>query len=232
MTQRVWLFWSSGKDSAWALHVLRADSRVRVEALVTTFTRDFDRVSVHAVRRELVEAQARAAGLPLRRMEIPYPSPNAVYEEAFRTCLDDARRAGVDGLAFGDLHLEEVRAYRERLLAGTGVEPVFPLWGRDTRALAETMVAGGLVAWITCLDPRVLPEGLAGARFDADLLAQLPAGVDPCGERGEFHTFACAGPMFRHPIAVRPGARVHRDGFVFADLRPAEEAAPPPGESA
>jgi uncharacterized protein (TIGR00290 family) len=216
-----WLWWSSGKDSAWALHALRA-AEVPVAALVVTVNREFDRVAMHAVRAELVRRQAEAAGLPLRVVEIPHPCSNAEYEEAFRGAVDAARAEGVRAMAFGDLFLADVRAYRERLLAGTGVEPLFPLWGRDTAALAREMLAGGLRALLTCVDPAQIPAAFAGRAFDAALLAELPPSVDPCGERGEFHTFAYAGPMFARPIAVRAGERALRDGFVFADVVPSE----------
>jgi uncharacterized protein (TIGR00290 family) len=213
-----WLWWSSGKDSAWALHALRA-AGVPVTALVVTLNRRFERVAMHAVRRELVRRQAEAAGLPLRTVEIPHPCSDGEYQAAFGEALAAARREGVAAMAFGDLFLDDVRAYRERLLAGSGVAPLFPLWGRDTAALAREMLAGGLRAVLTCVDPARLPAELAGREFDAALLAALPPDADPCGERGEFHTFAYDGPMFARPIPVRGGERVRRDGFVFADLR-------------
>jgi len=219
----VWLWWSSGKDSAWALHALRS-AGTPVGALVVTVNRVFDRVAMHAVRSELVRRQADAAGLPLHKVEIPSPCSNEEYEAAFAGAVAAARAAGAGGMAFGDLFLADVRAYRERLLAGTGLEAVFPLWARDTRALAREMLAGGLRAVLTCVDPKQVPAALAGRAFDAALLGDLPASADPCGERGEFHTFAWDGPMFREPIAVAVGERVVRDGFVFADVLPA----PPP----
>jgi uncharacterized protein (TIGR00290 family) len=224
--QRVWLAWSSGKDSAWALHVLRATPAVRVEALVTTLNEVHDRVAMHAVRHSLLRQQARALGLPLRVVPLPDPCPNAAYEARMEALLAEARAEGVTHMAFGDLFLEDVRAYRERQLAGTGVEPLFPLWGAETGALARRMVAAGLRAWITCVDPRRLPRDFAGRRFDASLLEALPPDVDPCGENGEFHSFVSEGPGFAAPLAVRPGEVVERDGFVFADVLPAEEAAP------
>ena len=219
--QPAWLWWSSGKDSAWALHELRG-AGVPVGALAVTVNRAFERVAMHAVRVELVRRQAEAAGLPLRVVEIPHPCSNAEYEAAFRAAAGDALREGVRTMAFGDLFLADVRAYRERLLAGSGIEPLFPLWGRDTAELARAMLAGGLRAVVTCVDPKQVPAELAGRAFDGELLAALPAAVDPCGERGEFHTFACDGPMFSRPVPVRVGERVLRDGFVFADLLPAE----------
>jgi uncharacterized protein (TIGR00290 family) len=214
---KTWLSWSSGKDSAWSLQVLRAGEG-EVTALFTTVNAAFDRVAMHAVRRELLEAQARAAGLDLHAIEIPHPCPNADYERIMGAFVAEARAQGVEAMAFGDLFLADIRAYRERQLAGTGIAPLFPLWGRDTRALANDMIDGGLEAHITCLDPAKLDRAFAGRAFDRTFLADLPDGVDPCGENGEFHTFVSAGPMFRSPIAVRHGAIAQRDGFVFADL--------------
>jgi len=214
------LAWSSGKDSAWSLHVLRRQEGVEVVGLLTTVNEAFDRVAMHAVRRELLEAQAGAAGLPLRAVPIPYPCPNDVYESAMAGALAEARAAGIEAVAFGDLFLQDIRRYREERMAATGLRPLFPLWGRPTRALAEEMIDGGLRARLTCVDPMALDPSFAGRAFDRDLLEALPSGVDPCGERGEFHTFAWDGPMFRSPIPVVTGEVVHRDGFVFADLRP------------
>lgn len=217
---RVLLAWSSGKDSAWALHVLRQRGDVDVLGLVTTFNEAAGRVAMHAVRRDLVEAQAAAAGLPLWPVMLPWPCPNGAYEAAMHTALAEARRQGVTHMAFGDLFLEDVRDYRVKLLAGTGVEPLFPIWGTpaDTPALARRMLAAGLKAVLTCVDPRHLDERFIGRMFDDALLAELPPGVDPCGERGEFHTFCFDGPMFASPIPVAVGGVVRRDGFVFADL--------------
>jgi len=215
---RILLAWSSGKDSAWALHVLRGDPSIEVAGLLTTVNEAFDRVAMHAVRRLLLEAQARAVGLPLTIVPIPSPCPNEAYEAAMAEALAAARARGITGVAFGDLFLEEVRRYRERQMSGTGMSLHFPLWGRPTRGLAEEMIAGGLEARLTCINPRVLPREFAGAAFDRDLLARLPAGVDPCGENGEFHTFAWSGPMFTAPVPVRGGEVVTRDGFVFADM--------------
>jgi len=219
------LAWSSGKDSAWSLHVLRQDPSVEVVGLLTTINEAYDRVAMHAVRRALLEAQAEAAGLPLVVVRIPSPCPNETYEAAMAAAVADARARGITGIAFGDLFLEDIRRYREKQMSGTGLSLHFPLWGRPTAALAEAMIDGGLQARITCVDPRVMPEDLAGAAFDRALLARLPAGVDPCGENGEFHTFAWDGPMFRRPVPVRGGEVVTRDGFVFADLIPVEAAA-------
>ena len=212
------LAWSSGKDSAWSLHVLRRRGDVEVAGLLTTVNVSFGRVAMHAVRRELLEAQARAAGVPLRVVPIPHPCPNDVYETAMAGALAAARADGIEAVAFGDLFLEDIRRYREERMAPTGLRPLFPLWGRPTRALAEEMIDGGLRARLTCVDPRVLDRSFAGRAFDRDLLATLPPGVDPCGERGEFHTFAWDGPMFQGPIPVVAGEVVEREGFVFADL--------------
>jgi uncharacterized protein (TIGR00290 family) len=215
------LAWSSGKDSAWALHALRQDPRVAVTGLLTTVTETFDRVAMHAVRRTLLEAQAAAVGLPVTIVSIPSPCPNEAYEAAMGAALAAACADGITGIAFGDLFLEDVRRYRERQMAGTGLRLHFPLWHRPTPALAEEMVDGGLQARLTCVDPRVLPAELAGEPFDRRLLGRLPAGADPCGENGEFHTFAWDGPMFLRPVPIRAGEVVARDGFVFADLLPA-----------
>jgi uncharacterized protein (TIGR00290 family) len=218
------LAWSSGKDSAWSLHVLRQDPSVEVVGLLTTINEAYDRVAMHAVRRALLEAQAEAAGLPLVVVRIPSPCPNETYGAAMADAAAAARARGITGIAFGDLFLEDIRRYRERQMSGTGLQLHFPLWGRPTAALAEDMICGGLQARLTCVDPRVLPGSLAGEAFDRELLARLPTGVDPCGENGEFHTFAWDGPMFRHAVPVRKGEVVARDGFVFADLLPAEAA--------
>ena len=211
------LSWSSGKDSAWALDVLwRAD--VPVVGLLTTINRAFDRVAMHAVRRSLLDAQARSIGIPLWPVPLPWPCSNEDYERIMADVCRQAKAEEIECVAFGDLFLPEVRAYRERQLEGTGLTPVFPLWGLPTDALAREMLAGGLQARITCVDPKVLPPTFAGREFDQALLADLPAGVDPCGEKGEFHTFAYDGPIFREPIPISTGEVVERDGFVFADL--------------
>jgi uncharacterized protein (TIGR00290 family) len=217
---KVLLAWSSGKDSAWSLHALRRQEDVEVVGLLTTVNESFGRVAMHAVRRELLDAQARAAGLPLVVVPIPYPCPNEVYEAAMARAVAEARAAGVEAVAFGDLFLEDVRRYREERMAAAGLGLLFPLWGRPTRALAEEMLDGGLRARLTCVDPRQLDPSFAGRAFDRDLLAALPPAVDPCGERGEFHTFAWDGPMFDRPVGITLGDVVTRDGFVFADLLP------------
>jgi uncharacterized protein (TIGR00290 family) len=225
MKPKALLSWSSGKDSAWALHVLRQRHDVEIVGLATTFNAAFGRVAMHGVRRELVEAQAEAAGLPLWPIPLPWPCANDEYETRMRALLGQAVAAGVTAFAFGDLFLADIRAYRERQLAGTGIEPLFPVWGTvdDTPALARALLAGGLRATLTCVDPRRISPAFAGRAFDADLLADLPPGVDPCGENGEFHTFCHAGPMFARPVPVRTGEVVERDGFVFADLLPGNE---------
>lgn len=210
--------WSSGKDAAWALHEVRRDGGYEVVGALTTLTGDFSRVSMHGVREALLRAQCAAADLALTTVPIPYPCPNEVYEARMAAALAAARAGGVSHMIFGDLFLEDIRAYREATLAATGVTPLFPLWGRPTATLARDMIAGGLQARVVCLDPRKVPRSLAGRRFDETLLRALPSGTDPCAERGEFHTCVVAGPMFRHRLRVRVGETVDRDGFVFTDL--------------
>ena len=212
------LSWSSGKDSAWTLHVLRRTPGVEVAGLLTTINEAFGRVAMHAVREELLEAQAAAAGLPLWKVPIPEACTNARYEAAMADVLERARDERFEAVAFGDLFLEDIRAYREKQMLGTGLKPLFPIWGTPTADLARLMIGSGLQARLTCVDPRALDGSFAGRAFDAALLADLPAEVDPCGERGEFHTFAWAGPMFARPVPVRVGEIVGRGGFVFADL--------------
>lgn len=219
MAEKAMLSWSSGKDSAWTLQVLREQQELEVVGLLTTINQQFDRVAMHAVRTELLRAQADAVGLPLLEVPIPWPCSNEQYEAAMTAALEQVKAQGVTVMAFGDLFLADIRAYREQKLAGTGIRPVFPLWGRPTDELAQAMIAGGLEARLTCVDPRVMPRELVGRAFDAALLRDLPAGVDPCGERGEFHSFVHAGPMFRRALPVEAGEVVERDGFVFADLR-------------
>lgn len=228
MKPRTLLSWSSGKDSAWALHVLRQRGEVDVVGLVTTLNETHDRVAMHAVRRELLEAQARAAGLPLWIVQIPFPCSNEQYEAAMATLVERARGDGVTHMAFGDLFLEDVRAYRESRLASSGIEPLFPLWGLPTGELARDMVRAGLVAHLTCVDPQKLPTAFVGRTFDERLLAELPASVDPCGENGEFHSFVSRGPMLDRPLAVECGETVERDGFAFCDLILARSPERPP----
>jgi uncharacterized protein (TIGR00290 family) len=215
------LSWSSGKDSAWTLHVLREQDAYEIAGLVTTINENFARVAMHGVRDDLLAAQAEAAGVPLWRVPLPHPCPNAEYERRMRDLIGRATAAGITHMAFGDLFLEDIRAYRVKQLAGSGIAPVFPIWGRDTRQLARAMVQAGLRAKLSCVDPRRLAREFAGRSFDDALLDELPPGIDPCGENGEFHSFCHAGPMFARPIAVRTGEVVERDGFVFADLLPA-----------
>jgi uncharacterized protein (TIGR00290 family) len=219
---RALVAWSSGKDSAWALHEVQRAGEVEVVGLLTTVTSEFGRVSMHAVREALLDRQAAALGLPCHKVRIPWPCPNERYEQEMGRALEAARTRGVTRIVFGDLYLADVRAYREQKLAGTGIEPLFPLWGRDTARLAREMLEGGLGATITCVDPRRVDRGLAGRAFDASLLAELPAGVDPCGENGEFHTFVFASPSFAAPLEVELGEVVEREGFVFADVLPRE----------
>lgn len=218
---RALVAWSTGKDSAWALHEVRRAGELEVVGLLTTVTAPYQRVSMHAVRIELLAAQAAATGLPVHVVEIPAPCPDEVYAQAMADTLAAAREGGVTHVVFGDLFLEDVRAYREARMAQVGMTPVFPLWGRDTRALAAEMLAAGVEAWITCADPRRVPRELVGRRLDAELIASLPEGVDPCGEHGETHTFVAAGPMLATRIDVSLGEIVERDGFMFADLIPA-----------
>jgi len=220
MRAKALLSWSSGKDSAWALHALRQQARVEVVGLLTTINETHDRVAMHAVRSELLRLQAAAAGLPLHTVNIPSPCSNEQYEAAMSLVVQRAQAAGVTVMAFGDLFLEDIRRYRVEKLAGTGIEPLFPIWGIPTDRLARDMIAGGLRARITCVDPKQLAPSFVAREFDSALLAELPASVDPCGERGEFHSFAYAGPMFDAPIAIQSGEVVTRDGFVFADLLP------------
>lgn len=214
------LSWSGGKDSALALHRLRETGALRVEGLLTTVTDAYDRISMHGVRRALLDAQAAAVGLPLRTVRIPPRCPNDEYEARTGAALAAWAAEGGAAVAFGDLFLEEIRAYRERLLAPHALAPVFPLWGEDTAALARRFVALGFRAVLVCVDPRQLDPRFAGRAYDDALLDELPAGVDPCGERGEFHTFVHDGPVFRAAVPVAAGEVVERDGFVFADLLP------------
>jgi uncharacterized protein (TIGR00290 family) len=215
---KILVSWSSGKDSAWMLHVLKQDVSVEIGGLLTTMNEQFDRVAMHAVRRQLLEAQAEASGIPLRTVMLPWPCTNEQYEDRMRAAVSQAVAEGFTHVAFGDLFLEDVRKYREERLAGTGLTPVFPIWGIPTEQLAVQMVESGLRSVLTCVNPKHLDRSFAGRQFDRSLLDDLPAGVDKCGERGEFHSFAWDGPMFNHPVAITVGEVVDRDGFVFADL--------------
>ena len=214
------LSWSSGKDSAWALHTLRQDPQIELAGLFCTVNQAFNRVAMHGVRVELLQRQADRLGLPLQIIDIPYPCSNEQYAQVMSEFVTQARAAGVTHFAFGDLFLEDVRRYREERLQGTGISPIFPLWGWDTRELSQTMVTAGLRSVLTCVDPKQLSKDFAGRIFDATLLRDLPADVDPCGENGEFHSFAFDGPMFAQAVDFTLGETVARDGFVFTDLLP------------
>lgn len=225
------LSWSSGKDSAWTLKALREDPRYEVTGLLTTINQSARRVAMHAVREALLKQQAESLGLKLRMVPLPWPCSNADYEQRMGAALQELAAQGVRAIAFGDLFLEDIRAYREKQLAGTPLDAVFPIWGRNTRELAEEMIASGLRAVLTCVDPKQIDRKFAGRSYDGKLLAELPQSADPCGERGEFHTFACDGPMFQRAIAIEAGAITEREGFVYADLRPAALASPRGGEA-
>ncbi|HEX4111106.1 MAG TPA: hypothetical protein VH020_01090 [Stellaceae bacterium] len=214
--------WSSGKDSAFALHEARRSGLAEIVGVLTTINETFDRVAMHGVRNELLDRQIAALGVPAIKVPLPYPCPNAVYEARMAAAVARIRAKGVRHIVFGDLFLADIRAYREEKLAAAGIHGLFPLWRRDTAALARDMIASGMVAHLVCIDPKQLDRSFAGRRFDQDLLAALPAGCDPCGENGEFHTVVSAGPMFSAPIPVTIGAIVERDGFVFADAMPGE----------
>ena len=215
---RAWVSWSSGKDSLMALAEVRRAGAVEVTGLLTTVNAAANRVAMHGVRRELLEAQAEALGLPLHVVELPWPCPNSVYEERMAEALAEAVAAGVEHMVFGDLFLADIRAYREEKLAGTGITPIFPLWGRPTDRLAADVLEAGVRAVLTCVDPARIPAGLAGRWFDEQLLADLPPHADPCAENGEFHTLVVDGPGFAHPLEVAVGEVVERDGFVYADV--------------
>ena len=216
--KRILLSWSSGKDSAWTLHILRQQGEYEIAGLLTTFNQAAERVAMHAVRRELVERQAAATGLPLWSVPLPWPCSNEQYELLMGETCAKAVAAGIEGIAFGDLFLEDVRAYREQQMKNTALQPIFPLWGQPTRELANVMIASGLRAKLTCVDTQKLDASFVGREFDENLLADLPDGVDPCGENGEFHSFVYAGPMLGEEISVAVGDSVVRDQFVFADL--------------
>jgi uncharacterized protein (TIGR00290 family) len=216
--KRVALSWSSGKDSAWALYLLKQSLDVEVGALITTFNGAADRVAMHAVRRRLVEEQAARAGIPLWPVELPWPCSNTVYDDLMAGVCRRAVAEGASAIAFGDLFLADIREYRERQLQGSGLEPLFPLWGLPTGELAAAMIRSGLKAKVTCIDPKKLDRDYAGRDFDFSFISDLPPTVDPCGENGEFHTFVYDAPVFSAPINVQAGEIVEREGFIFADI--------------
>jgi uncharacterized protein (TIGR00290 family) len=219
---KVALSWSSGKDSAWTLHLLRQRPDVEIAALITTFNSEANRVAMHAVRRALVEAQAERTRIPLWPVELPWPCSNLEYEDRMRAVCQRATADGITAVAFGDLFLQDVRDYRVRQLQGSGLEPLFPVWQLSTEQLGRTMIAAGVKAKITCVDPSKLAKSFAGHEYDLRLLQDLPQGIDPCGENGEFHTFVYDAPVFSRAIEVRTGEVVERDGFVFADVLPVD----------
>jgi uncharacterized protein (TIGR00290 family) len=216
--KKVLLSWSSGKDSAWTLHLLRQRADTQVAALVTTFNSQANRVAMHAVRRALVESQAERTGIPLWAVELPWPCSNQDYEDRMRVVCQRAVAEGITAVAFGDLFLQDIRDYRVRQLRGTGLDPLFPLWQIPTGDLALDMIGAGVKAKVTCVDPVKLAKSYAGRDYDRNFLQTLPHGIDPCGENGEFHTFVYEAPVFSRPIAVQSGEVVERDGFVFADV--------------
>jgi len=224
--KRVLLSWSSGKDSAWALHLLRQQTDIEVVALLTTVNAEFQRVAMHGTRLTVLKAQAKAAQLSLWSVPLPWPCSNEVYEQRMTEACDRALVERIDAIAFGDLFLPDIRAYREKQLKPTGLEPLFPLWEMPTDALAREMIVGGLRARLACVDTKQLSESFAAREFDSALLRDLPPGVDPCGERGEFHTCVYDGPMFTSPVPLENGEVVNRDGFVFADFKPCEDREP------
>ncbi len=224
MKAKTLLAWSGGKDSAWALHLLRSDPAVEVAGLFTTMNEAYDRVAIHGVRDELLTEQARLAGAPLHRIPLPNPCSNAQYEAAMSRFVEEAKSRGVTHFAFGDLFLEDIRRYRERQMAGTGLELLFPIWGLPTAALAREMISSGLRAWIVTVDTRKVPAHWAGRMFDEELLGELPPGVDPCGENGEFHTFVVEGPMLRGAIRATLGVERIDGDFAYRDLIPGRPA--------
>lgn len=225
MKTKILLSWSSGKDSAWTLHTLRQQPDVEIAGLLTTFNEENNRVAMHGVRMELVEKQAEAAGIPLWSVPLPFPCSNEEYEARMRIIIERARAEGVTQVAFGDLFLEDIRAYRERMMANTGIQPIFPIWRTrdDTKALAQEMLRSNLRTILTTVDPKQLPSAFAGRVYDEHLLNEFPANVDPCGENGEFHTFCFDAPIFANPILVQVGETVTRDGFVYTDLLSVEK---------
>jgi uncharacterized protein (TIGR00290 family) len=218
--KRALLSWSSGKDSAYSLHILRQQREYEVVGLLTTFNQEANRVAMHAVRRSLVEAQAKAVGIPLWDVDLPWPCSNSDYERIMKETCKDAVQAGIECIAFGDLFLTDIRTYREKQLENSGLQPIFPVWGMPTRELARSVIKSGVRAKLTCIDPKLLAPKFVGREFDEQLLSEFPPEIDPCGENGEFHTFVYASPMFQHDLSVKVGEIVSRDGFVFADLIP------------
>ena len=217
------LSWSSGKDSAWALQVLNQQNDLEIVGLFSTVNQEFDRVAMHAVRIELLQQQAASVRLPIRLIPIPYPCSNSQYESIMNKFIEKTKADGIECFAFGDLYLEDVHKYREDSLAGTGISPVFPLWSKNTKSLSREMIDSGLKAKITCIDPKQLSPDFAGNEYDKSFLEHIPDNIDPCGEKGEFHTFAYDGPMFNDKINISTGETVSRDGFVFTDLLPETE---------
>lgn len=218
MKRKTLLSWSSGKDSAWALHVLQQEPSIDVVGLFCTVNKEFNRVAMHAVRVELLQQQAKGVDLPLHIIQIPHPCSNGEYGDAMTSFIDEAEKENIKCFAFGDLFLEDVRRYREDHLKGTGITPIFPIWGIPTKKLSRKMVNSGLKAMITCIDPKYLTIEFIGREYNESFLDDIPVGVDPCGENGEFHSFAFDGPMFQNPIEISLAEIVHRDGFVFADI--------------
>jgi uncharacterized protein (TIGR00290 family) len=222
MKKKTLLSWSSGKDSAWALHILRQQQDLELIGLFCTFNKKFERGAMHAVRNELILQQAESIGLPLELIPIPYPCSDSEYKKIMGNFIKQTKKQDVDSIAFGDLYLEDIRSYREASLAGTGITPLFPLWGMPTDELSKEMVSSGLRAKITCIDPQYLAQEFAGHEYNSTFLKQIPESVDPCGEKGEFHSFAYDGPMFKSAVNICVGETVARDGFVFTDLLPGE----------
>ena len=220
MQRRALMSWSSGKDSAWALYKLQQNPEIDLAGLFCTVNKEFGRVAMHGVRVELIQKQAKSIGLPLEIIEIPYPCSNAEYEKIMDRFVERAKDDNIEYFVFGDLFLEDVRNYREEKLNGSGIKPVFPVWGIPTDRLAREMIGGGLRALITCIDPKKTPKEFIGREFDEELLDSLPETIDPCGENGEFHSFVFDGPMFKEQIEIFPGQIVHRDDFVFIDILP------------
>ncbi len=228
LKKKIVVAWSGGKDSAMALWRLQGDERYQVVGLLTTLTEDYDRIQMHGVRRVLLEAQAEALGLRLIEVWVPMHASNDAYEAAMKRSLEKLREQGVSALVFGDLFLEDVRAYRERMMADSGLTPMFPLWREDTRLLSGMFLSAGFRATVVCVDPMALPPGFGGLHYDQPFIDDLPGGTDPCGENGEFHTFVHDGPIFRYPLRTMLGVKVERSGFQFADLLP---IAPGPAQS-